>query len=58
MSDEQRSVLDWFDEGREARLCQRSREENPYPVGETSHDAWDRGWSEANDPNEKTKGYS
>ena len=58
MSDEQRSVLDWLDEGREARLCHKPREQNPYPIGETSHTAWDRGWTEANDPDEKAKGYS
>lgn len=57
MADE-KSVLECFDEGREARLCHRPREQNPYPAGERNHEAWERGWEEANDPDEKAKGYS
>jgi hypothetical protein len=58
MAEQERTILDWFDEGREARLCHEPKDANPYPPGEPSHDAWNRGWMEANDPDEKAKGYA
>lgn len=54
----EKSVLDTFEEGREARLCHMPKSANPYPPDERTHEAWERGWDEANDPDEKAKGYS
>ena len=57
MVTEERSVLDWFEEGREARLCSQAREDNPYPPGEEGHDAWNRGWDAADEPDAREQGY-
>ncbi len=55
---EEKSVLVWFNEGREARLAETPREGNPYPKGEQSHDCWSQGWAEADGANDRQKGYS
>ena len=55
----EKSALDWYEEGKEARLCRKTKEDNPYPAGEASHDAWTAGWEAVDDPaNERAKGYS
>lgn len=53
-----KTVLDTFEEGREARLCHTPKSANPYPADERKRKAWEAGWDEANDPDEKAKGYS
>ena len=55
--DGEKSVLVWFNEGREACLGGTARDANPYPSGEQSHACWDRGWTDAEGANDREKGY-
>ena len=57
MGGDEKSVLTWYNEGREARLADAPREQNPYPQGEQSHACWAKGWAEADGGDDRQKGY-
>ena len=54
----EKSVLVWFNEGREACLGGTPKADNPYSAGEHAHECWERGWRDADGANDREKGYS
>ena len=58
MADKVKCALDWYEEGKEARAARRPKEDNPYPAGEKSHEAWLLGFAEVDEPdNARASGY-